>query len=307
MSIIGYAWNFGDGSTGVGVNPEHEYAFPGTYTVTLTVTDDTGATYISSHDVFIAPPLTSKMVWDAVGQRKFETGIDRGVLYVENLDGVPWNGLVSVSESPSGGDVTPFYIDGVKYLNLVAREEYEATIEAYIYPDEFAACEGTEAVDNGLFVTHQNKKSFGLCYRTMIGDDVEGINLGYKIHLVYNATVAPSEKNYKTIAETYDLDNFSWHIVAKPPRFAGYKPTAHFIIDSRSTPSELLAEIEDILYGSFDAAARLPSVSELIYLFDEHQTMVFDAGDIDEPFDVTFDGGATPSEAQTDTVDGGSP
>lgn len=249
----------------------------------------------------------TQLTWDAVGERLFEAGVDRGVLYVEDLDGVPWNGLVGISESPSGGEVTPYYVDGVKYLNLVAQEEYEATIEAYTYPEEFAQCEGTNAIANGLFATHQDKKTFGLAYRTMVGNDVEGISLGYKIHLVYNATVAPASKNYKTVAETFDLDNFSWSIVAKAPSFTGYKPTAHFIIDSRTTPSELLAEISDILYGSDDSAPRLPSVAELIYLFNEHQSMVFDAGYITDSFDITFDAGATPGEAQTDIIDGGTP
>lgn len=247
------------------------------------------------------PPLT----WDAVGERVFETGIDHGVLYVDGADGVAWNGLISVSESPSGGELSEYYIDGIKYLQLLSSEEFAATIEAYTYPDEFAQCDGTRPVGNGLFMTQQPRKQFGLSYRTKIGNDVNGVDLGYKIHLVYNVLAAPSARQSSSMTESVDPFNFSWSISTKPPTFVGYKPTAHMVIDSRDTPSDLLVQIEDILYGSV-APARLPSVAELIFLFNSYQTSSFDAGYLTEPYFNGFDAGFI-SDPQTALIDGGTP
>lgn len=249
----------------------------------------------------------TRLVWNAVGERFFEAGVDRGVLYIEGAEGVPWNGLVSVSESPSGGDITPYYVDGIRYINYCSLEEFEATIEAYTYPDEFAQCEGTVPIKYGLFATQQPKKSFGLAYRTKIGNDVDGIDHGYKIHLVYNAMVEPTPRANKTLTESIEPDNFSWHIVTKPPSFVGYKPTAHFVIDSREVPSDLIIRIENILYGSVVDSPRLPSVLELISIFDDYETSVFDAGHLTEPYFSTFDRGSLPDAIQTSTIDGGSP
>lgn len=248
----------------------------------------------------------ARIMWNVAGQRTFEAGVDRGVLYLKDAEGVPWNGLVAVSESPTGGDVTPYYIDGIKYLNHVALEEFEATIEAYTYPDEFLQCDGTRSVRNGLFATQQPKHEFGLAYRTLVGNDLEETEFAYKIHLVYNATASPTERANNTLGETTDPFNFSWHIVTKPPTFIGLRPTAHFVIDSRETPSDLLRQIEDILYGSADTPPRLPSVPELLFIFQEYDPSYFDAGVVGDEYYLTFDGGYIP-EAQETSIDAGGP
>jgi len=249
----------------------------------------------------------TQLNWATIGERFFEAGIDRGVLYVENEDGVAWNGLISVSESPIGGEVSEYYVDGIKYLQVAAGEQFEATIEAYTYPDEFNACEGIVSVSNGLHMTHQHKKSFGLCYRTKIGNDINGLDHAYKLHLIYNALAAPSSHDHNTVGESISPDNFSWNITTKPPTFTGYKTTAHLIIDSRDAPRGLLNQIEDILYGTDDLAPRQPSPSELIYLFDSYNTSIFDAGDPDTPYYTTFDGGTPPNVLQPSIIDGGTP
>jgi hypothetical protein len=246
----------------------------------------------------------ARIAWNAVGERRFETGVDRGVLYVENEDGVPWNGLTSVSEDPDGGEATPYYIDGVKYLNHMSQEDFKATINAYTYPDEFGVCEGTAPVGNGLFVTQQTRKSFGLSYRTMVGNDVEGVDHAYKIHLIYNAMAETSDREHESLSDDVEAAEFSWNLVTTPPTFTGYRPTAHFVIDSREVPSDLLTSIEDILYGSQGETARLPSVPELLFLFEEYQASVFDAGTLVEEYFQTFDAGVVP-ELYTDLIDGG--
>jgi len=246
----------------------------------------------------------TRLMWNAVGERTFEAGVDQGILFIEGIDGVPWNGLVAVSESPSGGDITPYYIDGIKYLNHVANEEFEATIEAYTYPEEFAQCEGVSLVKNGLFATQQPKKSFGLAYRTKVGNDVDGVDHAYKIHLVYNAMAEPTDRPNNTISDSVDPFNFSWDIVTKPPTFTSYKPTAHFVIDSRDVPSILIELVEDILYGSDASASRLPPVSELLFIFNEYDSEVLDAGTLVEDYYITIDSGVVP-EPQTSTIDGG--
>lgn len=248
----------------------------------------------------------TRLTWGAIGERYFETGVDRGVLYVGSEEGVPWNGLVSVSESPTGGDAQPFYIDGVKYLDHKASEEFEATIEAYTYPDEFSVCDGTASVSNGLFATQQKRKPFGLCYRTRVGNDVDGIDHAYKLHLVYNAKVAPSSRASTTVSESIAPDNFSWAITTTPPFIRGHRPTAHFVIDSRETTAHLMSRIEDVLYGTADEAARLPTLPELVYIFESETATSFDAGSPIEPVYAIFDGGVVP-ELQTSTVDGGAP
>lgn len=248
-----------------------------------------------------------RLKWDNVGERVFETGVDQGVLYVGTTDGVPWNGLVSVSESPSGASLSEYYIDGIKYLQLLSAEEFVATIEAFTYPDEFSTCDGTLSAGNGLYMTHQPRASFGLSYRSRIGNDVDGIDLGYKIHVVYNALAAPSQRQHSSMGDTVDPYHFSWQLSTKPSNFAGFKPTAHLVIDSRDTPSDLLSQIEDILYGSTSSASRLPSADELIFLFNSYQASSFDAGYLTEAYFNGFDAGTTPTDPETALISGGTP
>ncbi|AWN03266.1 major tail protein [Microbacterium phage Camille] len=209
----------------------------------------------------------TRIAWGAHGERLFETGTDRGVLYLNGQSGIPWNGLRAVKEAPSGGEPRPYYIDGFKYLNIAAAEEFVATLEAFSAPNEFAECDGRKSIHNGLFAGEQPRKSFGLSYRTLIGNDYLGDRFGYKIHIVYNALAAPSQRANETIGASVTTLGLSWSISTMPPRMDGLKPTAHFVIDSTLTPPKLMAEIEDILYGSIDGEARLPDVDELLELF----------------------------------------
>jgi hypothetical protein len=249
----------------------------------------------------------TRLAWSVPGERYFEAGVDRGVLYLDGADGVPWNGLTSVSESTTGGEVSQYYIDGINYLNDISGEEFKATIQAYTYPEEFGVCDGTVEVSNGLFMTNQKKKSFGLSYRNQIGNDVDGVEHGYKFHIVYNALAAPSQHDHKTLGDSVEADDFSWEITTKPPDFTGYKPTAHLVIDTRKAPKPLVLQIEDILYGTDTEAPRLPSVPELIFLFDAYALSSFDAGTPTEAYFITFDGGTPPDILQTSTIDGGAP
>lgn len=234
----------------------------------------------------------TRLAWATVGEKFYEAGIDRGVLYLDGYEGVPWNGLISVTESPTGGEVTPYYVDGIKYLNVASAEEFEATIEAYTYPDEFAKCDGSIRVANGLYAGQQPKLSFGLSYRSLVGNDVDGVDHAYKIHLVYNAMAAPTERGYNTLSDSISPDNFNWHIVTRPPNFIGYKPTAHFVIDSREVPAGLLTEIENILYGTVGTPPRLLDVDELISLFQSFPDEFEDAGLLVDEYDDILDGGA---------------
>lgn len=209
----------------------------------------------------------TRLAWGQQGERLYETGVDRGVLYPPFGPGVSWNGLVAVRESPSGGEPRVYYVDGYKYMNLAAAEEFEATLEALSSPSEFAICDGTVSVSNGLFVTQQPRRSFGLSYRTRVGNDVDGIDHAYKIHLVYNALAAPNERDHNTLNASVDPSIFSWSLTTLPPPIEGYRPTAHFTVDARYTDPTTLQTLEDLLYGSGVANARLPSVSELISLF----------------------------------------
>lgn len=248
----------------------------------------------------------TRLTWDAVGERVFEAGVDHGVLYVDGSDGVPWNGLTSVSESPSGADLQEYYIDGIKYLQLLSAEEFVATVEAFTYPDEFAVCDGSRSAGNGLFMMQQPRKPFGLCYRTRVGNDIRGVDLGFKLHIVYNALAAPSQRTNNSLSEQVEPMSFSWTITTKPPSMVGFKPTAHMIIDSRETPSDLLADITDILYGTEDTPSRLPSADELISLFNSYQSSVLDAGHLTEPYYNGFDGG-DPDDPETALISGGIP
>jgi len=208
----------------------------------------------------------TRLVWGAVGQRFFEAGTDRGVLFVDNL-GVPWNGLKSVSEEPSGGGPQAYYHDGIKYLNLSQAEEFEATIEAFSAPAEFARCDGEIPLYSGLSITQQPRKTFGLSYRTRVGNDVDSTDYGYKIHIVYNSLASPSTRERRTLGVSTDPLTLSWKITTTPPAISGYRPTAHLVIDSRTTPRPILSEIEDILYGTDETISRLPTPQEIITIF----------------------------------------
>lgn len=221
----------------------------------------------------------AKLVWDATGAHLYETGIDHGVVYPigssGNYDtGVAWNGLTSVSEKPTGADSTALYADNIKYLNLVAAEDFEATVEAYTYPDEFAECDGSAAILPGVMVSQQNRKVFGMSYRTVVGNDTDGNSHGYKLHLIYGATVSPSEKSYSTINDSPEAITFSWDMKTTPVNVGTidgveYKPTACVVIDSTKVDPVKLAALEDVLYGSNSGSnvnARLPLPAEVYSL-----------------------------------------
>lgn len=208
-----------------------------------------------------------RLEWGVAGQRFYETGVDQGVLYVDSAPGVPWMGLIAVSENPSGGDPRPLYIDGVKYLNLSSAEEYEASITALSAPVEFAPCDGAVAIQNGLFATQQPRKSFGFSYRTQIGNDAEGSDFGQKLHVVYNALAAPPQRSSNTINDGVDPLRLTWSISTMAPSITGYRPTAHLVVDSRYADEAALSALEDILYGDASHNARLPAPDEIVVLF----------------------------------------
>lgn len=221
-----------------------------------------------------------RLTWDLAGGRFFEIGVDRGVLYPDSQPGVAWTGLMSVVERPSGGSARAFYIDGIKYLNIPSTEEFEATINAFTYPNEFAVCDGTAQFHLGLSVTQQSRKSFGLSYRTKLGNDTDGIDHAYRIHLVYNALAEPSQRVNTTLGGSEEPADFSWDITTRPPTMTGYKRTAHLVVDSRTTNLETMTAIEDILYGTDSLAARLPTLAELVAIFEANTSLtVTDNGD----------------------------
>lgn len=209
----------------------------------------------------------SKLVWDQTGERLYETGVRNGVLYIPTAGvyskGVAWNGLTAVTESPSGAEATPLYADDIKYLNLMSTEEFGATIEAYTYPDEFAECDGSAALVDGVYIGQQARKTFGLCYRTTVGNDTEGYDYGYKLHIIYGCLAAPSEKGYATINDSPEAITFSWEVTTTPVNVTGAKPTASITIDSTKADATKLAALEDILYGSESEEARLPLPDEI--------------------------------------------
>ena len=213
----------------------------------------------------------SKLNWDQTGERHYETGVSKGVLYPYTNNaytkGVAWNGLINVSESPEGAEATPLYADNIKYLNLMSAEEFKATIEAYTYPDEFAACNGEASLEQGVSIGQQARKLFGLSYQTKIGNDVDS-ELGYKIHLIYGALAAPSEKAYATINDSPEAITFSWEISTTPVEVPGFKPTASLVIDSTKVDPTKLAEFEKKLYGDENTEATLPLPSEVAALFN---------------------------------------
>lgn len=226
----------------------------------------------------------SRIVWDKTGERYYETGVKMGVLYPIQEGGaynkgVAWNGLTAVTESPSGAEATPLYADDIKYLNLISNEEFGCTIEAYTYPDEFAECDGSAALAAGVMIGQQKRKVFGLSYRTAFGNDVDGTDHGYKLHLVYGCLAAPSEKAYATINDSPEAITFSWEVTTTPVSVKGFKPTSQITIDSTKVAPEKLTALEDILYGKNAASGgagggeavepRLPLPDEIATLFSE--------------------------------------
>ena len=212
-----------------------------------------------------------KLTWDNIGERLFETGVKQGVLYPIQSDGkytkgVAWNGLTAVTESPSGAEATPLYADDIKYLNLLSNEEFGATIEAYTYPDEFAECDGSAELATGVMIGQQKRKVFGLCYRTTIGNDVDGNDHGYKLHLIYGCLAAPSEKAYSTINDSPEAITFSWEVTTTPVNVEGFKPTSQITIDSTKADPTKLAALEAVLYGGAETEAKLPLPDEVATL-----------------------------------------
>lgn len=209
----------------------------------------------------------AKIVWDETGKRFYETGVKNGVLYVQSEGaypkGVAWNGLTAITESPSGAEPTSLYADDIKYLNLTSKEEFGATIEAYTYPDEFAECDGTAELVTGVTLGQQGRKTFGLCYRTALGNDTGGDKHGYKLHLIYGAKAAPSEKAYATINDSPEAITFSWEVTTTPVTVDNFEPTACVTIDSTKVSAENLKKLEDVLYGSATEEARLPLPNEI--------------------------------------------
>lgn len=210
----------------------------------------------------------SKLVWDATGERLYETGVRQGVLYPMSTDGkypkgVAWNGLTAVTESPSGAEATPLYADDIKYLNLISAEELGGTIEAYTYPKEFAACNGEAELTAGVSIGQQARQTFGFSYRTVLGNDIQSNDYGYKLHLIYGALAAPSEKAYATINDSPEAITFSWEFSTTPVSVAGFKPTASITIDSTKVDKTKLAALEAVLYGGESTEARLPLPDEV--------------------------------------------
>lgn len=216
----------------------------------------------------------ARLVWDQTGDRLYETGVDRGVLYTNGTStydkGVAWNGLTGVTESPSGAEATDLYADNIKYLSMRSAETFGATIEAYTYPDEFAECDGSASLATGVTIGQQSRKTFGLCYRTQIGNDVDLNDHGYKLHLIYGCSASPSEKAYATINDSPEAITFSWELTTTPVNVTGFKPTACIIIDSTKADPECLTALENILYGT-DAGG---STSPRLPLPDEVKTIM---------------------------------
>ena len=220
----------------------------------------------------------SKIEWDKTGEKLYETGVKNGVLYLPDesgayINGVAWNGLTSVKESPSGAEATPLYADDIKYLELTSAEEFGGTLECYTYPDEFAECDGSAEVAPGVIIGQQNRKTFGLCYRTTLGNDIKGNEYGYKLHLIYGAKASPSEKAYSTINDSPEAITFSYEISTTPVNVTGYKPTASLIVDSTKVSAEKMAALEAILYGK-DGVESSPNNNPRLPLPDEVITLL---------------------------------
>lgn len=231
------------------------------------------------------PETTGRLKWDQTGERFYETGVSQGVLYPYDNSlntygaGVAWNGLSAVNESPSGAEATPVWADNQKYLNLMSSEEFGASVEAYTYPDEFAECDGSASIAPGVKIGQQERKMFGLCYKTQVGNDTEGNDHAYKLHIIYGAKASPSEKGYQTVSDSPEPIAFSWELTTTPVSVKGFKPTASLEIDSRTTDPDLLTAIEDILYGKDAGAEGSPAaVAPRLPLPDEIATLMTPEG-----------------------------
>lgn len=219
----------------------------------------------------------AKLVWDETGKRFYETGVKMGVLYVQQAGGtynkgVAWNGLTAVTESPSGAEANPMRADDIKYLNLFSAEEFGATVEAYTYPDEFEQCDGSASISTGVTIGQQERKQFGLCYRTTLGNDVNGNDHGYKLHLIYGAKASPSERAYATINDSPEAITFSWELTTTPVNVSGHKPTANLVIDSTKVSSAAMTALEKVLYGDTTNEARLPLPDEIVQIITNADT-----------------------------------
>lgn len=246
----------------------------------------------------------TRLDWSQVGQRYFEAGIDRGVLFVNGNPGIPWVGLVNFNQSQSGGESSPRYLDGIKISNRSSPEEFEGTLEAFTYPIEFERCDGTYRADNGLRITQQRRRPFNMVYRSKIGNENAGLERAYKLHLMYNLTAEPSDRGYQTLVDQNEPLKLSWKITSRAVPVEGYRPSAHFIVDSRDIPAELLTQLEDLLYGTEDTDSSLPTPGELLFMFDSYLDEVYDAGTPYTPVFVTYDAG-DPYEPVVLTIDGG--
>lgn len=225
----------------------------------------------------------TKLIWGSAGKRFYEAGTDRGVLYLDGT-GVAWDGLVSVDESPSGGESEKYYYDGVPYITASSPEEFKASLEAYTYPNEFARCDGSEEIAQGLYISQQERKEFGLSYRTLIGNDLDELEHGYKLHLVYHAMSGPAQRAYSTIGDSTDPTTFKWTISTRPIKFEdpafGIRYGAHLVLDSREVYPWAMAAIEEVLYGTETEAPRLPTPRELLDLFIDNALLkIIDNGD----------------------------
>lgn len=212
--------------------------------------------------------------WDQTSEKRFETGVDHGVLYIPNEKGVydtgvAWNGLTTVTESPSGAEANPQYADNIKYLNLYSAEEFGATIEAFTYPPEFEQCNGIVELENGVAIGQQARKAFGFAYRTKIGNDTAGQDFGYKIHIIYGAMAAPSESAYNTVNDSPEAITFSWEVTTTPVSVDGHKPTATVVLDSTKISKAGMKAVEDVLYGVTSEKPKLPLPAEIDQLISE--------------------------------------
>lgn len=213
----------------------------------------------------------ARLLWDKSGEHFYETGVDHGVLYPQAAEGgypkgVVWNGLTSITESPSGAEATALYADNIKYLNLTSAEEFACTVEAYTYPPEFELCDGSAEIAPGVVIGQQTRTTFGLCYRTKLGNDIQSDAYGYKIHIIYGGKATPSERAYSTINDSPEAITFSWEVNTTPVAVTGFKPTANLIIDSTKVDAEKLKALEDVLYGSETEDARLPLPDEVVQI-----------------------------------------
>lgn len=210
----------------------------------------------------------ASLIWGASGERLYEAGVDRGVLFPPGGLGVPWSGLIAVRENPSGGSSVSYYMDGVKYLQVATAEEFNANISAYSAPPEFAQCDGTGSLYAGLFITQQPRKPFNFSYRSLVGSDTDDLGFGYKIHLIYNALAKPSARDNASLAASPNPNAFSWDITTLPVQFNGFKPSAHIVVDSRLSGPDVMSALEAMLYGTPTTDPSFPSPTDLIAIFD---------------------------------------